>query len=123
VTEAQKALQEVVLTRALHLNATVQGIVTGLVAGLGVFLATNWLVLKGGEVVGPHLALLSQFFPGYRVTFTGSLIGFGYAFAGGFAVGYLVARTYNLIVDRRRAKRVNRATNSEEVRAPEARPR
>jgi hypothetical protein len=122
VTEATKSLQAVVLTRALRLNAAVQGVVTGLVAGLGVFLATNWLVLKGGEVIGPHLALLGQFFPGYRVTFMGSLIGFGYAFAVGFAAGYLVARTYNLIVDRRKARRVDRATN-EEVRAPEARPR
>ena len=113
MTETKQALQEVVLTRALHLNATVQGIATGLVAGLGIFLATNWLVVKGGDVVGPHLALLSHFFIGYRVTFLGSLIGFGYAFAGGYVVGYLVARTYNFIVNRREAKRFRRrATTS-----------
>ena len=104
----QKPLREVVLTRALRLNAVVQGVVTGLVAGLGVFIATNWLVLKGGAVVGPHLALLGQFFIGYRVTFIGSLIGFGYAFAGGYVIGYLVARTYNIIVDRRESKRLSR---------------
>jgi len=100
-----KALQDVVLTRALYLNCVVQGIATGLVAGLGVFVATNWLVLKGGEVIGPHLALLGQFFIGYRVTFVGSLIGFAYAFAGGYAVGYLVARSYNFIVARRERRR------------------
>jgi hypothetical protein len=105
MAEDKRALQEVVLTRALHLNATVQGIVTGLIAGLGVFVATNWLVLKGGTVVGPHLALLGQFFVGYRVTVLGSLIGFAYAFVLGFVVGYLVARIYNLIVSRREAKR------------------
>jgi hypothetical protein len=107
---ASKDLQEVVFTRALHLNAMVQGIVTGLVAGLGLFIATNWLVLKGGDVVGPHLALLGQFFVGYSVTFVGSLIGFGYAFGLGYAVGYMVARTYNLIVDRREAKRFSQAS-------------
>lgn len=113
MTEAKKALREVVLTQAMHLNATVQGVVTGLVAGLGVFIATNWLVLKGGAVVGPHLALLGQFFIGYRVTFLGSLIGFAYAFGIGYVGGYLVARTYNFIVDRRRAKRFNeRVTTS-----------
>src|SRR5262245_31691713 len=99
-----KRLQEIVQARALRLNATIQGVVTGLVAGLAVFIATNWLVLKGGEVVGPHLVLLGQFFIGYRVTFVGSLIGFGYAFVVGYIVGYLVARIYNLIVDRKEAR-------------------
>jgi hypothetical protein len=75
MAEPTPVLEEVVLTRLLRLNAAVHGLVTGLVAGLGLFIATNWLVLKGGEVVGPHLALLGQFFVGYRVTFVGSLIG------------------------------------------------
>jgi hypothetical protein len=101
VTETRRTLQETVQTRVLHLNATVHGIVTGLVAGLVVFVVTNWLILKGGDVVGPHLALLGQFFIGYRVTFIGSLLGFGYAFVVGYLVGYLVARTYNFIVDRK----------------------
>jgi hypothetical protein len=104
MAEDQKALEEIVLTRLLRLNAMVQGIVTGIVAGLGVFIATTWLVLKGGEVVGPHLSLLSQFFIGYRVTFVGSLIGFAYAFVYGFAGGYFVARMYNWFADRREGK-------------------
>ena len=91
-------LEEVVLTRLLRLNATVHGLVTGLVAGLGLFIATNWLILKGGEVVGPHLALLGQFFIGYRVTFVGSVIGFAYAFICGFVGGYAIARIYNWLV-------------------------
>ena len=101
MTEEPKSLEQVVLTRIMRLNATVQGLVTGTVLGLVIFIATNWLVLKGGEVVGPHLALLGQFFIGYTVTFTGSLIGFLYAFATGFLVGYGVARIYNWIVDLR----------------------
>jgi hypothetical protein len=97
----EKTPEEVVLTRPLRLNVTIQGIVTGVVAGLGVFIATNWLVLKGGEVVGPHLSLLGQFFIGYRVTFVGSLVGFAYACVCGFVVGYSVARMYNWLVDRK----------------------
>ncbi len=100
-----KALDEVVLTRLLRLNAVVSGILTGLVAGLGVFLATNWLVLKGGQEVGPHLSLLNQFFIGYEVTFGGSLLGFVYGFVCGFAVGYFVARTYNWLVDVKETRR------------------
>ena len=88
-----------VRTRLIRLNAMVQGIATGLVAGLALFVATNWLVFKGGSVVGPNLALLGQFFVGYRVTFVGSLIGFVYAFVAGFGAGFLVARLYNLFVE------------------------
>jgi hypothetical protein len=113
MADTKKPLQEVVLTQALHLNATVQGVVTGLVAGLVVFAATNWLVLKGGTVVGPHLALLGQFFIGYRVTFLGSLIGFAYAFVLGYLLGYLVARIYNFIAFRREARQFSaRATTT-----------
>ncbi len=98
----ERDLEEVVLTRLLRLNTTVCGILTGLLAGLGVFIATNWLVLKGGTVVGPHLALLSQFFIGYRVTFLGSLIGFAYAFVWGFLGGFFISWMYNRLVDLRR---------------------
>ena len=105
VEDSQKTLEEIVLTRLLRLNANVHGVVTGIVAGLGVFIATNWLVLKGGRVVGPHLSLLSQFFMGYRVTFIGSLIGFVYAFAFGYIGGYVVARMYNWLVDIKERKR------------------
>ena len=100
----EKALEEVVLTRVLKLNATVQGFVTGTIAGFVVFIATNWLVLKGGDVVGPHLSLLSQFFIGYRVTFVGSLIGFAYGFVVGFVLGYLIARIYNWIAGLRETR-------------------
>ena len=52
-------------------------------------------MLKGGEPVGPHLGLLAQYFWGYRVSFLGSLVGFAWAFAVGFAAGWLVSRIYN----------------------------
>lgn len=103
--EQQKDLEVVVSTRLLRLNAAVHGVVTGIVAGVTVFIATNWLVLKGGKVVGPHLSLLGQFFIGYRVTFAGSLIGFGYTFLIGFAGGYFTARMYNWLVDLREGPR------------------
>jgi len=105
MAEDKNALEGVVLARLLRLNAALQGVVTGLVVGLGIFIATNWLVLKGGKVVGPHLSLLGQFFIGYRVTFIGSLIGSAYGFFFGFLFGYFVARMYNWIVDLREGKR------------------
>ena len=67
-------------TRLARFNATVQGLTCGILLGGPIFLATNWLILKGGEAAGPHLGLLGQFFLGYRVTFVGSLIGSAYGF-------------------------------------------
>src|SRR5262245_16268107 len=99
MTEMQDRLEKDVMTRVLRLNAVVQGIVSGIVAGAAMFIATNWLVLKGGPVVGPHLALLGQFFPGYRVTFAGSLIGLAYGFVVGFAAGFAIAWLYNRLLD------------------------
>ena len=105
-----KKLEELVLTRLIRLNAVVQGLVTGALVGLAIFVVTNWLILKGGPigsegpVIGPHLSLLGQFFFGYRVTFLGSLVGLAYGFGFGFVIGYSVARIYNWVVDLREGK-------------------
>ena len=101
MAKLEKPSEKLVLAGLLRLNAKVQGIVIGILAGLGLFIVTNWLVLKGGDVVGPHLALLGQFFIGYQVTFVGSLIGSAYASVCGFVIGYAVAGLYNWIADLR----------------------
>ena len=59
------------------------------------FIATNILVIKGGPNPGQHLELLAVFFPGYRVTFPGSIVGFIYAFVVGYALGRLIGMVYN----------------------------
>jgi hypothetical protein len=102
MAQDEKDLERIIQTRLLRLNATVHGVVLGLLLGTAVFLATIWLVIKGGPVVGPNLSLLNQFFIGYRVTVVGSFIGFGYGFLLGFVVGFFVASVYNRILDLRR---------------------
>ena len=89
--------------RVLRLDAMAQAISLGVLLGLGIFVATNWLVLKGGDVVGPNLALLAQFCPGYRVTFLGSVIGFVYGLFYGGVAGYAVSTLYNRVLDARRS--------------------
>ncbi|MBL8962025.1 MAG: hypothetical protein JNJ98_19335 [Gemmatimonadetes bacterium] len=88
---SDKTIQEGILA----LNARAWGISFGLLAGGALFLATNFLVIKGGVHVGRHLALIEAFFPGYRVSFAGSLIGFVYAFVCGWALGRVVGAVYN----------------------------
>jgi hypothetical protein len=90
---------EQILERAvLRLNANILGIVLGILTGLGIFIATNFLILKGGEVVGPHLGLLRAFFPFYSVTFVGSVLGFVYGLICGYLAGFIIASIYNLVV-------------------------
>ena len=103
----EREIERLVETRLLRVNALSFGIVAGLVAGLGLFVATNWLVLKGGggHEVGPHLSLLAQYFVGYSVTFVGSLVGFGWAFACGLAVGYVGSWLYNTVARFRHQRR------------------
>ena len=70
----------------------------GSASGILVFLATIWLVIKGGEVVGPNLLLLEQYFAGYTVSVEGSFIAFGYSFFWGFILGWLFAYLRNLFM-------------------------
>ncbi len=77
-------------TVLVRVNARAWGLATGLLLGLGLFVLTNVLVLRGGQDVGMHLGRLSQVLPGYDVSFVGSLVGFVYAFVIGYALGRLL---------------------------------
>jgi len=97
---------EKLLRGILHLNVKILGLVLGILMGLVIFIGTNWLLIKGGQmtpdgkyVVGPHLQLLGQFFIGYKVSFLGSIIGFFYGFALGTLCGSAIGWIYNKIVD------------------------
>lgn len=93
-----RKIEDCLFSGVLWLNAKAVGFALGALCGLVVFVATNWLLVKGGDTVGPHLALLSQYFIGYDVSFTGSLIGFMYGFAAGGVAGLLLGWLYNKIV-------------------------
>lgn len=79
----------------IRLNAMMTGIVVGVLCGAIFFLATIFLVLKGGPNPGPHLRLLGQYFPGYTVTLGGSILGFFYGGIVGFVCGWFIGSVYN----------------------------
>jgi hypothetical protein len=74
------------------------GIAMGLLLGLGLLLATTVLVAKGGPQLGSHLQLLSNYFPGYQVTWVGAWIGFVYGFVAGYGMGRTIATIYNRLL-------------------------
>ena len=93
----EKHSAEQILTKAFaRIDKLAFAVATGFVSGLLFFMATLWLVLKGGEVVGPHLRLLSQYFVGYTVTVKGAFVAAGYGFLWGFLFGWLFAYLRNL---------------------------
>jgi hypothetical protein len=79
----------------LKLQGKAWGVAVGLLLGLGLFIATMILVLMGGPNPGPHLRLLGEFLPGYRVTIGGAFLGFVYMFVIGYALGRLIGTVYN----------------------------
>jgi hypothetical protein len=70
----------------------------GSVAGLTFFVATVWLLIRGGPNPGANLQLLAQYFVGYTVSYPGALIAFAYSFWWGFLFGWLFAYLRNLMV-------------------------
>lgn len=83
-----------------RLNGNAWGLAAGLLGAVVLFLATNVLVLKGGENVGQHLGILSQYFWGYDVSFAGSWVGAAWAFVACYVAARTVCGVYNLAARR-----------------------
>jgi protoporphyrinogen oxidase len=80
---------EPLLGEVFHkLDGVSLGGAVGATAGVFLGLATLFLVLKGGDDVGANLRLLAQYFPGFTVSYPGSLLSLAYGFIGGFAAGW-----------------------------------
>ena len=73
------------------------GIAVGVAGALLMFLLTAvYLLREPPRPIG--IALLSQFFAGYSVTWTGALVGTLWGFAVGFVIGWFVAFCRNLVL-------------------------
>ncbi|MDX1389249.1 MAG: bacteriophage holin [Acidobacteriota bacterium] len=81
----------------MELNKTALGLATGIVWGLGVFVATVWVATAGG---GETMALLRRFYLWYTPSYPGALIGLVWGFIDGFIGGWLVALLYNTFARR-----------------------
>ena len=76
----------------MELNKTALGLALGVVWGLGVFLATLWVLFAGG---GMHLEMLQRFYLGYSISLVGAVVGLLYGFIDGFIGGWILAWLYN----------------------------
>jgi len=81
-----------------RLDPVALGLSIGITAGVLIFAATFFLVIRDGWTAGPHLALLSNFMPGFTVTFQGAVVGLLSGFMLGFVVGWIIAYVRNVAV-------------------------
>ena len=100
-SEIEKLEQELIQTAIVRLRSRVMAMVFGMISGTGLFVATIWLLVRRGHDVGRHLKLLSNYFPGYSVTWSGAFIGFFYGALVGTIIGWSVAWVYNRVADTR----------------------
>ena len=96
---------EVLARTVAKLRAGVMAVVFGMVGGAGIFLATVWLLVRGGEDVGRHLELLNNYLLGYSVTWCGAIVGLAWGLLIGAVVGWLIAWIYNIVAGRRELSR------------------
>jgi hypothetical protein len=85
-----------------RIHAGVLALVCAVLGGGGLFIATLWLVIRGGVRVGQHLGLLSWYFYGYSVTWYGAFVGLIWGAIAGGIVGWIIGEVYNLVVWLRR---------------------
>jgi hypothetical protein len=77
----------------MTLNAKALALSAGILWGAAVFVITMATLLRGGA--GQHVGLLAAVYPGYTVTYLGSIIGLVYGFVSAAALGWLLAWLYN----------------------------
>ncbi len=88
---------EALLARSFARFDTVAlGVGCGAALGLFLFLITARVVLSGAVIV--NLGLLANYFPGYEISWLGSLEGLLYGFGVGFVGGWLFAFLHNTAI-------------------------
>lgn len=92
VEEAEEVLIESAFAK---IDPVALGVAVGVVSGLGIFMASAVLLLRGGSVPGPNLSLLGNYLLGFDVTWAGAVIGLVEAGLLGFAVGAFAAGLRN----------------------------
>jgi hypothetical protein len=96
---SERKNEALAVSRAVaRIHAGVLALVCAVLGGGGLFVMTIWLLIKGGPNVGMHLNLLGHYFPGYSVTWFGSLAGLVYGMLVGGLIGWVIGKVYNLVV-------------------------
>ena len=83
----------------MKLNVRAMALTWGILWGLGIFLATVWIILFDGAT--GEVTTLGRIYRGYNISVVGSLYGLLWGFVDGLICGAIFAWLYNLLVSRR----------------------
>lgn len=89
------------LLPTMHLSGRALGLALGSALALQLFVSSAWLVVRGTADESVHAALLSNYLPGYSVTWLGAAIGAFWLFLYALLLSMLLAWIYNALVARR----------------------
>ena len=112
------AAENNVLSAAIRVNTIIMAVAFGVLGGALLWLSTVILLLRGGHYVGMHLSLLSVFFPGYSVTWSGAWIGLIWGIAAGALSGVVLYWSYARSLRERIGSQVLEATRATELTPP-----
>jgi hypothetical protein len=101
VMENKLDLNETIVLNAIFakIDKTAFSLSSGLVFFLSMFVITAISIIKGNGsdiTIGPDLAMLSYYLPGYSMTWFGNIIGSIYVGMIGLVLGWLFAGLWNL---------------------------
>jgi protoporphyrinogen oxidase len=94
----ERSLEDVLAAAFARYDPLALGAAVGIVAGVGLFLATALVLLRAPGDPGRVLSLLGQYLAGYEVSWAGAAIGLLGAGAAGFAFGWLLAWMINGLI-------------------------
>ncbi len=95
---ADETLEDVLATAFARYDSLALGLAVAIVSGVGLFLATAWVLLRAERDSAEMLALIGQYLLGYEVSWGGAVLGFIGAGLFGFVVGFGVGWLVNLII-------------------------
>ncbi len=81
----------------MKLNVKALALTSGILWGLGLFIATWWIILLDGSSMTP--TFIGMIYRGYSITPLGSIIGLIWAFFDGLICGAIFAWLYNLLAN------------------------
>jgi protoporphyrinogen oxidase len=106
---ADSTIEELIRDAFARYDAVALGAAVGTVTGLGLFLATALLLLRGGENVGANLSLLGNYLFSYEMTWSGAFFGLFEAGSLGFGFGFALAKVINFVIAAEEQRIVRRA--------------